>query len=73
MSNLDEKDATVITFMGRALNLQEQMGMGDEVATLKIQKSKLKILNLATLDEDKDGSRFCLRWFCLPWLDCLRE
>lgn len=64
MSNLDEKDATVITFMGRALNLQEQMGMGDEVATLKIQKSKLKILNLATLDEDKDGSRFCLRWFC---------
>lgn len=64
MSNLDEKDATVITFMGRALNLQEQMGMGDEVATLKIQKSKLKIQNLATLDEDKDGSRFCLRWFC---------
>lgn len=64
MSNLDEKDATVITFMGRALNLQEQMGMGDEVATLKIQKSKLKILNLATLDEDNDGSRFCLRWFC---------
>lgn len=64
MSNLDEKDATVITFMGRALNLQEQMGMGDEVATLKIQKSKLKILNLATLDEDRDGSRFCLRWFC---------
>lgn len=64
MSNLDEKDATVITFMGRALNLQEQMGMGDEVATLKIQKSKLKILNLATLDEDKDGSRFCLRCFC---------
>lgn len=64
MSNLDEKDATVITFMGCALNLQEQMGMGDEVATLKIQKSKLKILNLATLDEDKDGSRFCLRWFC---------
>lgn len=64
MSNLDEKDATVITFMGRALNLQEQMGMGDEVATLKIQKSKLKILNLATLDEDKDGSHFCLRWFC---------
>lgn len=64
MSNLDEKDATVITFMGRALNLQEQMGMGDEVAILKIQKSKLKILNLATLDEDKDGSRFCLRWFC---------
>lgn len=64
MSNLDEKDATVITFMVRALNLQEQMGMGDEVATLKIQKSKLKILNLATLDEDKDGSRFCLRWFC---------
>lgn len=36
MSNLDEKDATVITFMVRALNLQEQMGMGDEVATLKI-------------------------------------
>lgn len=64
MSNLDEKDATVITFMVRALNLQEQVGMGDEVATLKIQKSKLKILNLATLDEDKDGSRFCLRWFC---------
>lgn len=61
MSNLDEKDATVITFMVRTLNLQEQMGMGDEVATLKIQKSKLKILNL---DEDKDGSRFCLRWFC---------
>lgn len=64
MSNLDEKDATVITFMVHALNLQEQVGMGDEVATLKIQKSKLKILNLATLDEDKDGSRFCLRWFC---------
>lgn len=64
MSNLDEKDATVITFMVRALKFQEQVGMGDEVATLKIQKSKLKILNLATLDEDKDGSRFCLRWFC---------
>lgn len=64
MSNLDENDATEITFMVHALNLQEQMGMGDEVATLKIQKSKSKILNLATLDEDKDGSRFCLRWFC---------